>query len=530
MRNDTKSWSLQLYRLRTLLTSPVDAIPLDLFRIACGVLLFFYFFRTFLEARDLSNPDGIIDHQLIFEIFWFSKLGFFQNWMDLWVFQAVFLFACVLAIFLTIGYRVKLSSAILYIIAISTYRWNFIVMYVDDVIMHLLIFWMLVLPVGRTLTINGWMRNGRDAWETWKNVRVSGFALRCLFWNLALLYVVAGLWKWTSPMWVDGSALYVVFKLPISFASEFWQPEHIPYLKIFNYGTLILEPLIPLMFVLRKGHYLKYLLLFAFLGLHIGSVAMLDIPFANIACTVMPLLIFHRELMDWIRGISADNRTTESNFRIKLSDAFAFVMVLTLTLAMVSSVTLPAWRTPAREDNLIFARDNGYSAYQSEENPIPETRFVEDKPEGLGPIQATFFGILWCMGIAQQYQLFNWIDDRNYNVRYQISELLDGEVRSIEPELMFLQSTRGVLLQFYIHGITWARIPRERREELRNSILTRTANRFCGNNGPSGDISVRTTLERISADEIFVVKDNILLMKFRCIGSTAVIETIASDP
>lgn len=524
MRNDTKWRSLQ--RLRTQLTGSVYAIPIDLFRIASGVLLFFYFFRTFLEARDLSNPNGLIDHRLIFEIFWFTKLGLFQNWMDLWVFQTFFLLACVLSVFLTIGYRVKLSAAILYIIAISTYRWNFIVIYVDDAIMHLLIFWMLVLPIGRTLTIKGWMRDGRDAWENWKTVTVSGFALRCLFWNLALLYLVAGLWKWTSPMWLDGTALYVVFKLPISFASEFWRPEHIPFLKILNYGTLILEPLVPLMFVLRKGHFLKYLLLFAFLGLHSGSVAMLNIPFANIACTVIPILIFHRELMDWIRGtsISVDHWPAETNVRIKLSDAFAFVMVLTLTLAMLSSVTLPIWRTPARD--LAFAR---YS-FQSDEPRISETSFVEDKPEGLGPIQTTFFGVLWCMGIAQQYQLFNWIDDRNYNVRYQINEVIDGGVRNIEPKTMFLQSTRGVLLQFYIHGITWASIPRERRKELRTSILARTANRFCVNNGPSGDISVHSTLEQISADEIVAVKDNTLLMKFKCVGSTAAIETIGSDP
>ena len=163
-------------------------------------------------------------------------------------------------------------------------------MYVDDSIMHLLLFWMLVMPVGRTLVFGEWLRDRGKAWERWKTVTVPGATLRLFFWNLTLLYLVAGLWKWTSPMWLDGTALYVVFKLPVSYFHDFWNAEHIPLLKVFNYATLVLEPLVPLMFVLRRGHWAKYLLLAAFIGLHIGSVATLNIPYANVACAATAIL------------------------------------------------------------------------------------------------------------------------------------------------------------------------------------------------------------------------------------------------
>ena len=102
------------------------------------------------------------------------------------------------------------------------------------------------------------------------------------------------------------------------------------------------------------------------------------------------------------------------------------------------------------------------------------------------------------MGIAQQYQLFNWIDDRNFTVNYRIDEHRnDGSVRPIEPDTMFPPSLRGVLLQFYVHDITWLRIPPEHREELRRSLLTRIAHRYCRNSQPTGKIAVYSSVERI---------------------------------
>ena len=223
-------------------------------------------------------------------------------------------------------------------------------MYVDDAIMHLLLFWMMVLPVGRTLILADWLKNGRGVWGRWKTITVPGTAVSCFLWNLALLYLVAGLWKWTSPMWRDGVALYVVFKLPISYAPDFWKPEHLPLLKIFNYATLILEPLIPLMLFLPKGHYAKYALLAGFIGLHLGSVATLNIPFANLACAGAAIVIFREELMDWLRtGDDGRAAAPEIPAHIGLSGGIAIFMVAMLTLAMLSSVVLPQWRTPPRE-------------------------------------------------------------------------------------------------------------------------------------------------------------------------------------
>ena len=523
LRSLTDPFLLRTYRCRQAIASPTDALPLDILRIISGFLSLAYFLRTLVESPDFSAPDGLIDHRLLMEMFWFTRMGLFHSWMSAEVFQAIFALACLCSVCLIVGFQVRLCAAILYLIAVSAYRWNFLVIYVDDAIIHLLLFWMIVLPAGRTLILADWLKNGRGVWDGWKSMTVSGTAVRCFLWNLALIYLVAGLWKFTSPMWRDGVALYAVFKLPISYAPDFWTPAHLPLLMIFNYATLILEPLIPLMLFLPKGHYAKYALLAGFIGLHLGSVATLDIPFANLACAGAAVLIFREELMDWFRG-SGDKRAAapspEIPARIGLSGGFAIFMVAMLTLAMLSSVSLPQWRTPLRESfdaPKIQSATNLPAERQALASALPAKQ-QEAGYEGLGPMQKTFFGVLWIMGIAQQYQLFNWIDDRNFTVRYKIEEdLNDGSVRPIEPDAMFPPSLRGVLLQFYVHGITWLRIPPERREDLRRSLLTRIARRYCRDNQPTGKIAVYSSVERIDPRfDTATGEPEALLMSFGC--------------
>lgn len=494
-------------RLWAAFTRPVEALPLDLFRICVGIVMLAYFIRTFMEVADFSGPDGLLDHELILKMYWFTEIGIFRPWMGAEWFYAAFGIAIACCIPLILGYRVKPFAVILYIIAVSTYRRNFIVMYVDDAIMHLLLFWMIVLPVGRTMVLGEWLKDRSVAWSKWKDVTVQGTAMRCLFWNLILLYLVAGLWKWTSPMWLDGTALYVVFKLPVSYFHEFWNASHIPLLKIFNYGTLVLEPLVPLMFFLRRGSRLKYILLAAFIGLHILSALTLNIPFANIACAATAILMFREELMTYLRGGKYAEPAGKPQFGF--AGAISLFMVVMLTLAMISGITMMNWRTPPRTLRSDVAASNMVSG---------KPQLVDGRADGLGSVQMSFYSILWLMGIAQQYQLFNWIDDRNYATHYRV--VVDGN--EADPDAMFVRSLRGVLLDFYIHDITWMKVPPEHRDELRQSILMRTANRYCRVAKPVGLVEAHSSFERIDPNGGPGEFDNVILMKFSCQEGTAV--------
>jgi hypothetical protein len=253
------------------------------------------------------------------------------------------------------------------------------------------------------------------------------------------------------------------------------------------------------MFVLRRGSGAKYCLLFAFLGLHLISVATLNIPYANIACAATVVLMFREELMSWLRGGYVEPVGAK---RFGLSGAVALFMVAMLTLAMVSSVSLINWRAAPREmkSGDVISHD------------ASRPQLIDGRADGLDSVQITFFGALWAIGIAQQYQLFNWIDYRNYATHYRV--VSNGA--DTDPDAMFVRSLRGVLLDFYIHDITWLRIPPERRAELRSSILARTAARYCRNERPAGDVEAYSSLERIDPKGGPGEFDNVLLMRFSC--------------
>ena len=88
---------------------PVDALPLDIFRVCVGFVMLAYFVRTFLEVADFSGPDGLLDHELILRMYWFTEIGIFQPWMGAEWFYAAFAIAIVCCVPLILGYRVNCS-------------------------------------------------------------------------------------------------------------------------------------------------------------------------------------------------------------------------------------------------------------------------------------------------------------------------------------------------------------------------------------------------------------------------------------
>jgi hypothetical protein len=474
-----------------------DALPLDIFRILVGLLSLAYFLRTLVEAVTFSGPDGLIDHQLSQRIFGFTGGGLFRAGMPVAAFQLVFLVAALASCALILGYRVKFAAAIAYAIAVMSYRWNFLVMYVDDSIMHLMLWWLLLLPVGRTLILSDWLAHRGAAWQRWKEETVAGANLRFFLCNLALMYLVAGLWKWNSPMWREGTALYAVLKLPISRAPDFWGPQHLPMLRIANWFFLVLEPLLALIVIFPKRSFGKYVLLASLLSFHLGIIVTVGLPVANFGCLAALVLVFRGELMCWIRGraqLHLELRPAPPRF----SNVLAFAFVLVLTMAMLSSVLVAPWRTPARD------LQAGNEARQ-------------DAAEGLGTLQKVFFTPLWDIGIAQQYQLFNWIDDRNFRVRRAVPHQESVVApKVIDLVAMFPNSTRGVLLQTYLDGITWMNIPGRYRPALKRSIMLRLAKRYCREFQVEETVEVYSTLERINPESAEHNEQRAFIMQFSC--------------
>ncbi len=293
--------------LRTRILRESFAIPVDIFRILVGILSCAYFVTLICEIPDFSGSDGLLDHQLLRKIFWFTQWSLFFGSPDTWVFYTLFGFGCIGSIAIILGVRVKSFTFLMFIIEVSTYRWNFVVMNVEDAVMHLLLFWLLLLPVGHTLVFGEWLRDRANCMARWRRITVPGLPLRCFLGNICLIYLVAGLWKFTSPLWQEGAALYCILRMPMAIVPEFWNSTLYPYLKIANHLGMILEAFLPVILFFRyRNRFCKWLALLGMLGFHLGIICTLRIPFANLAMLGTVVLFFRDDIAKWL-NLQNDN-------------------------------------------------------------------------------------------------------------------------------------------------------------------------------------------------------------------------------
>src|SRR5262249_33828295 len=219
--------------------------------------------------------------------------------------------------------------------AVSSSSCSFLVLYCAAPCMHLLLLWFRPRAVGQARL--PWdLRQGWHACVArWRRVTVAGTVQWCFLANVCLVYLVAGLWKLTSPLWQQGFALYATLRLPIAYAPDFWQPQHLPFLQVMNYLALVVEPLIPILLLCRPGHPGKWCGLLCQLVFHLGILLTLPLPFVNLGLLGTSVLFFRAEIFQWLQRRAAHSMVLRQKPRLERAGwlALAFLLVLSLAVA-----------------------------------------------------------------------------------------------------------------------------------------------------------------------------------------------------
>lgn len=488
------------------LTAPTYALPLDAFRVMVGVLSLVYFARTFREAPLVSAPDGLLDHALQRHLLPFTRMTLIPPGVTLGQLRVLFAAGCVASLLLIAGVWVQPVALFLYLLAVSAYRWNMLVMYVDDAFLHLALFWMVLLPVGHTLVLPELLADPGGSWAAGKAALVPGFTMWCFLANLALVYVVAGLWKWTSPLWRRGWALYAALRMPVSYRPDAWHPSQRLALKLGNYFALVVEPFLALLVVLPPYSPLKWALFACAVAFHLGIVVTKKFPFANLAMLGAGVVYFRQELLDAL-GAPALPPAPEG-LPLTFADWLALGTVACLALLFLT--------------NALFYR----------EHSTPRWRMKGLRKPALNP----FYVPLWAIGLAQSYRLFDWIDDRNYRVDYEVTETSPGRpARPVDQLVLFPRSMRHVLLQSYLHGNIWMKLDPAALPELRERILARYARWYCRTHaaaaGEAVDVAVDAIVQRITLDNLDLHRGTrTRLLRFTSLAGEAEVTAMCLTP
>jgi hypothetical protein len=478
----------------TSFTAAVSALPLDFFRVLVGILGVAYFARTGREVSDFSDPDGLIDQALQHRVLPFTRLTLLPARTPAWLLRALHVAGCVASTMLSLGIATAVVAPFLYLLAVSIYRRSFLVIGVDDGIIHLALFWMVVLPIGHTLVISD-LLSGRafhSTWDTWSTVVVSGLGVRCLLFNLALAYATAGLWKLTSPLWRSGEALRVVLAMPVSYGLgprlAGWPAR---WLRIGTYFVLLAEPLGAILFALSPRSWQAWTILTLMAALHVGIIATVKVPLANIAMLA--------SLVAFVAFAALVPDLRMSNLPMNPLSTMDWV-VLGVMVCLVGQIL---FNTCAA----AFGLGGG-----------PRTRSDD--------VMNPFYVPLWIIGLAQSYRLLDWVDERNYDVEYEVLERRSGHPEAmVDAAEMFPRSMRHILLQSYLIGDLWTKLDPAALSELRASILTRYAARYVRCSDVDAEVEVHATIRRITGNGV-ARGTRALLMRFENrSGSASAIET-----
>ena len=467
-------------RIKSWFYTETWALPLDIFRVIFGVLCITYFYSLFNDIPDFSSQNGLINHQYFLKHWWFLKLNLIPPDPSDLYFKIILGTATFLSTFLILGIYPRLTSFLLFLIASTVQRWNFAVIYVDDVAMHLVLFWLILLPTGSTLTLFGYLKAGQNPWQDWMTRKVPSIGIKLFLLNICWIYFYAGMEKVFSEMWYTGFALYPILLIPISRVSEFIKPEHLEIIRAATYMSLLVEVIMPILLLMRKGSWLKYTGLLMMISFHIFIVATLRIPFANIAMLGSAILFFNEELMDLIHRRKAVSNSLGSIKKLGTASVIAiifFVLVITST-----------------------------------SRHIPYLKTVGE----------TSTKVLFLTGVMQNYQLFDWISRFNYKIEkeeYFIPAGTDKKI-ALDHTDFLPDAVRYNLFQLRFYGVKWLLVIRgQKHQELKRDIPKRIAANYCRKLGEDGEVLLKTTIHRITEFNYdFNRKPQVVRYKFNCVN------------
>ena len=385
------------------LEAPFSSLAVRRFRWAAAAVAALYFFRLAREAPLLSSATGLLDRQAIPSFAW--QPLFAQHSPDWWI-QGLLLLGAGLALTAALSRWAALGA---YGIAICIYRWNLPIVSIDDGMAHLLLFWLILLPEGRGQAI-----------------AVRGVIPRLIQANLSLIYLVAGLTKWSSPMWREGAALYAVLMLPGSRVPEAVLHSCLPLLCALTWIALLVEPALAALPWVRPQA--RRVLITLGVLFHLGIALAFDVPVANLGCLAIYLL-----------ALAPTSEPGPRPSPWSLTERFGLSVLLLLTVAMLGSALQPSWREPGSRDSTAV-------------------------DEGGGPLQKSFYSGLWMLGLAQQYRLLDWIDQRNFHVTVQT---LDPELGVWSKPGPLPANLRLGLAISYLTPVCWQRLPMDPRHAPR---------------------------------------------------------------
>ncbi len=256
--------------------APISPVPIALFRILYGLDVIATLILLRPDWLGWYGPHGWVSFSTVLKAEPGMRLDLFRvlPQSDRWI-DAFFWVSLAFAVFLTVGFLTRISSAMVFLCLASIQQRNPYIGHAGDTFLRVAGFFLIFAPAGAALSLDRLIRirRGKEGPEIQPR---SPWAQRMIQFELSLLYLMSFWWKSMGVAWVNGTALYYVFHLNEfrRFPIPSWI-QHPILLKLETWMTLGLEFALGVLIWFKE---LRYPLLLLGLLFHLTLEYSLNIP------------------------------------------------------------------------------------------------------------------------------------------------------------------------------------------------------------------------------------------------------------
>ncbi|MFP5385115.1 MAG: hypothetical protein ACLGHN_03500 [Bacteriovoracia bacterium] len=254
----------------------LDLRSLALARIFLGILAFYDISRRIPDLKDFFVDSGILTRWQLLE-------SFQHPWkMSLLYLNGSYSWALILAIIgliasftFTIGWRTRLSNAILWLIIISfQQRFPEAATSGGDMLLRIFFFYSFFLPMNARYSFDGAVSETKVKENEFFNIFTSAWIVQIM-----LLYILTFFYKWAPVYHTTFDAVWYMLQLDI-FTTDFgkWLGQHYMATKVLSFSSYALEIVGPLLLVIPfKRDVFRSIAVISFWLFHLGIGATLHL-------------------------------------------------------------------------------------------------------------------------------------------------------------------------------------------------------------------------------------------------------------
>ncbi len=254
--------------------APVSARPLGVFRIVYGVLMLMYLGLMIPEFDFFYTGAGLLRGAESREAAGPLRISALQFTDSPTASYAVWAVTTAAAVGLTLGWRTRIMSVLLYLGMITLYHRNVMSNGGPDAVPLLLSFYMMFCPSGAACSLDA-MRAARKR-GTVAEPLIVPWGMRLLQMQICLIYFQSCVIKCRGPLWLDGTSVhYVLFNREFGMFNLEWLAQYPLLVNIMTHSALLFEFSVAFWLWFRPTR--RWAIL-AGIMLHLGIRPVLNIP------------------------------------------------------------------------------------------------------------------------------------------------------------------------------------------------------------------------------------------------------------